>query len=371
MVEELFEPPVISKQIKDMNGILICKGEAKRKNIGDYVQSVAQEQFFQKVDTYVEREHLDSFESKEKVKLIMSAWFMRHTENFPPSPCIDPLFISFHIVPRIEKKFFTEKCINYLKRYEPIGARDTGTKELLEKYGIKSYFSGCLTLTLGLKYKTQEKNGKVYFVDPFYEIGGGGTGVKKYIIAILMFLKHPIKILKLNKSFVAENRSSIQKISPKFDHLLMCATFYDTYSTVFEDDVLLNASYVTHDLQQSSFSSEEEKMSYARNLISNYAKAKLVVTSRIHCGLPCLGVETPVIFVNSDSLAAGVKRSGGRFGGLINLFHTMYWTKKGVRSDFNVDGKISNQTRITNKDDYKILRDNLIDAVQQFVSNNE
>lgn len=354
-----------------MNGILICKGEAKRKNIGDYVQSVAQEQFFPKVDTYVEREHLDTFESKEKVKLIMSAWFMRHPENFPPSPCIDPLFISFHIVPRIEKKFFTEKCIDYLKRYEPIGARDTGTKELLEKYGIKSYFSGCLTLTLGLNYKTQEKNDKIYFVDPFYEIGGCRTGKKKYINALLMFLKHPIKILKLNKSFVAENKSLMQKISPKFDHLLMCATFYDTYSKVFEDDVLLNATYVTHDLPQSIFHSEEDKMSYARNLICNYAKAKLVVTSRIHCGLPCLGVETPVIFVNSDSLAAGVKRSGGRFGGLINLFHTMYWTKDGVISNLNINGKISNLTQITNKNDYKVLRDNLVDAVKDFLSKKE
>lgn len=351
-----------------MNGVLICKGEAKRKNIGDYVQSVAQEQFFPKVDTYVEREHLDSFESKEKVKLIMSAWFMRHPENFPPSPWIDPLFISFHIVPRIENRFFTEKSINYLKRYEPIGARDTGTKELLEKHGIKSYFSGCLTLTLGLKFKTQDKNGKVYFVDPFYEIGGGGTGVNKYINAIWMFIKHPIKIMKLNKSFVAENKSSIKKISPKFDHLLMCATFYDTYSKVFEDDVLLNATYVTHDLPQNIFSSEEEKMSYARNLICNYAKAKLVVTSRIHCGLPCLGVETPVIFVNSDSLAAGVKRSGGRFGGLINLFHTMYWTKNGIKSDFDIKDKISNQTQIKNKDDYKPIRDHLIATVERFVS---
>lgn len=351
-----------------MNGILICAGEAKRKNIGDYVQSVAQEQFFQKVDTYVEREHLDTFESKDKVKLIMSAWFMRHPENFPPSPDINPLFVSFHIVPRIEIKFFSEKCINYLKQYEPIGARDTGTQEMLEKHGIKSYFSGCLTLTLGLKYKSQEKNDTVYFVDPFYELGGGGKGLQKYFCALGMFLKHPVKILKLNKIFVAENRSSIQKISSKLDHILMCATFYDTYSTVFEDDVLLNATYVTHDLQQSIFSSEEEKMSYARNLINNYAKAKLVVTSRIHCGLPCLGVETPVIFVNSDSLASGIKRSGGRFGGLINLFHTMYWTKSGVRNEFGLNKKISSQTQITNKDNYKPLRDNLITVVKKFVS---
>ena len=74
---------------------------------------------------------------------------------------------------------------------------------LLEKHGIKSYFSGCLTLTLGLKYKSQEKNDTVYFVDPFYELGGGGKGLQKYFCALGMFLKHPVKVLKLNKIFVA------------------------------------------------------------------------------------------------------------------------------------------------------------------------
>lgn len=51
-------------------------------------------------------------------------------------------------------------------------------------------------------------------------------------------------------------------------------------------------------------------MEYAKYLIRKYAKAKLVVTSRIHCALPCLGIETPVIFVTSDNLEQGVGRSG-------------------------------------------------------------
>ena len=40
-------------------------------------------------------------------------------------------------------------------------------------YGIKSYFSSCLTLTLGIKYKSEEKSDEVIFVDPYYQLGGG------------------------------------------------------------------------------------------------------------------------------------------------------------------------------------------------------
>ena len=37
------------------NGLLVCAGSGDVKNIGDYIQSVAQEQFYDRIDTYVER----------------------------------------------------------------------------------------------------------------------------------------------------------------------------------------------------------------------------------------------------------------------------------------------------------------------------
>lgn len=80
------------------NGLLICAGSGSVKNIGDYIQSVAQEQFYDHVDTYVEREALDTFFSDGKTNVIMNAWFMWRPEHFPPSPSINPLFVSMHIV---------------------------------------------------------------------------------------------------------------------------------------------------------------------------------------------------------------------------------------------------------------------------------
>lgn len=43
------------------NGILVCEPSSDRKNLGDYIQSVAAESFFDRIDFYVERESLNSF----------------------------------------------------------------------------------------------------------------------------------------------------------------------------------------------------------------------------------------------------------------------------------------------------------------------
>ena len=357
-----------------MNGVLVCAGEAKSKNIGDYIQSVAQEQFFSHTDCFVEREHLNTFKAKEKVNVIMNAWFMWHPENFPPSKIINPYFISFHVVPGIADKLLTAKNIEYFKKYEPIGTRDLGTKDLLEKNGIKCYFSGCLTLTLGLKYKSKDKNDLVYFVDPYYELGNGEKNrIIRLISSVFHLVRHFSSVLNLSKNFVIEEKGALSKISRKLDFYLRCASFYHSYSKAFDDDILFNAIYITHNVDQKLFNGNEAKMNYAKMLIKKYSKAKLVITSRIHCALPCLAIETPVIFVNSNNLNQGKTRSGGRFGGLIELLHTVKWSKSGV--DITPLGlhkkKITRDFQLKNKTDYIKIKDSLIENVNNFIKRNE
>lgn len=356
-----------------MNGILKCSGTGVEKNIGDYIQSIAQEQFWEHWDCLVERESLNSFRSKETVNVIMNAWFMWNPENFPPSPFINPLFISFHIVPKISQRLLTNQTIEYLKKYQPIGARDTGTMELLKSKGIESYFSGCLTLTLGEKYKSQQKTEDIYFVDPFYELGGSKkqNRLLKHMKAWWYCIKYWKKTRKFIDNFKCEF-PSFYKRWPLIEKKIMAASFYHTYSKFFSDEILFNALYVKHNIMQSEYPSDEKKMDYARTLIRKYASAKLVVTSRIHCGLPCLGVETPVIFVTSEALNGNSIRSSGRFGGLIDLFHVAEWTPQGVRAvseelkELSKNGKYGSNIRLQNSNKYKILKDGLISSVRQW-----
>lgn len=359
-------------------GVLVCNGTGKVKNIGDYLQSIAQEQFLPECSEYIERESLNTVFGNEPIKLIMNGWFMHRLENFPPSEIIHPLFLSFHITPKIADRFFSEKNIAYLKKYEPIGARDKGTLKLLESNGIKSWFSGCLTLTLGYKYKSQERGDEIIFVDPYFEMGGGNKVSKRIRIAkaFLMFVKNPLKILKLYRKFESDFISPVSKISTK-KKLLLVASFYDTYSSLFSDNVLLNARYISHKVSQAEFPTNEKKMEYARSLIRMYSQAKYVVTSRIHCALPCLGVDTPVFFVNSDALQGSGVRSSGRFDGLLDLLHQLYFSSGKIvaKSPEIVNtlsgAKISRDFSFCNRQDYKSLAENLLCQVYSFLEREE
>ena len=357
------------------NGILVCSGNSDVKNIGDYIQSVAQEQFFEHVDCFVERESLHDYQSSERTKLIMNAWFMHNPSNFPPSTDIEPLFTSMHIVPRIENLFFSANTIDYLKKYAPIGARDTGSLMMFQKYGIDSYFSGCLTLTLGYKYKKEKHSDQVIFVDPYFE-ALSGSRFNMILNTIKLFFKHFCVVRKFYKKFNTEFNVVTQKthIPHSISKLMTALSFYDSYRHTFSDEVLINAEYITHKVNQNKFNlsndnGNEEKMEYAKELIEKYASAKYVVTSRIHCSLPCLGIETPVMFVSSPSIENGQLRSGGRLGGLKDLLNSVTWSHDGLigSSNFQLPSKVTKDYSFANRDEYKKLRDSLIIQVKNFI----
>ena len=115
-------------------------------NLGDYIQSIATKELIGKNLTEVDRENLHIYNGP-KVSLIMNGWFMQNSNNWPPSNNIIPFFISFHINPVAKNNLLSKKGIEYFKKHEPIGCRDLYTQSILEKKGIKAYFSGCLTLT--------------------------------------------------------------------------------------------------------------------------------------------------------------------------------------------------------------------------------
>lgn len=91
-----------------MYGILIREGRGGGgKNIGDYIQSIAQRQFLQgKKTCYVDIEYLSDFKSDEQVNVIMNGWFTWDCTKFLPPACINPLFVSFHLTPPTREKLF-------------------------------------------------------------------------------------------------------------------------------------------------------------------------------------------------------------------------------------------------------------------------
>ena len=343
---------LVSRTLKD--GII-----SGWKNIGDYVQSLAAAQFMPRIDEYYDKTADDT--GTDTIKMIMNAWYIWNPEKFPLSPRIIPLPISMHISPICAEKLLSlDSVIQWFKKYMPIGCRDKETELFLKNKGIDSYFSGCLTLTLGNKFKFNGKRKGLIFVDPYIasikkELSF--SDVAKSLLFGILHLKTFSTVLKKMHHYYCIGRLVIVK------KILYSAIFLKTYSKLFSLNELAGAQYISHMVkvgEGSSLKTEEDKMTYAEKLIKKYSESELVVTGRIHCALPCLGLETPVVFTVGQALEDGSdKSSAGRFGGLIDFFHVAKIKKMTLSKDFIFPVK--------NKDLYKNYADELSRKCIEFI----
>lgn len=184
-----------------------------------------------------------------------------------------------------------------------------------------------------------------------------------------------LKTLFVNSCYLASHYKIISTISKKFPSqrkgfrkLIKVVSFYKQYKTVFSKEVLLGAKYIN---QQSIkwkeiCPTDEIALEKAEELVKMYASANFVVTSRIHCALPCLGLEAPVIF--TDNIKQSVA-SSCRLDGLKELFNVIECDGSFFKPKFKIGGIISDKNNIpANKDNWKLLSDKLIKTCLSFVN---
>jgi len=241
-------------------------------NMGDEVQSIAAMRLLPRVDYLVDRDNIHKKVTDEVIKLVCNGWFAEKPLNWPPADNILPLFISMHVTRSNQsyKLLLRDNLTDYYNRFGPIGCRDLGTLKLLKKNGIEAWFSGDLTLTLENRYS--ERNNDILLVDPLRY-----NYTRKY------------------RDFV------INQIVPK--------KYRDAVKIITQRRTNLNASV-------------QDRFIDAENLIELYSKAKVVITSRIHCALPCLALGTPVYFINAGYHSTYFNLND-RFEGLLELFRVI------------------------------------------------
>src|SRR5690606_32355799 len=185
--------------------------------------------------------------------------------------------------------------------------------------GIKAYFTGCLTLTLdSYRVEDSERDDKIYIVDPLYSYPRPEK--------IFYNTKQTVKNILNGKAF---------QLGKKNKHL----------KNFISKEVLTNAEFINQEPPSNTYS-DKQKFQMAEELLNKYARAKLVITSRIHCALPCLALGTPVIFINGfDSFVDSC-----RFDGILELFNrTDVNSKTGeFKSNFGLRGKIQETTSVKN-----------------------
>lgn len=204
-------------------------------NLGDQIQSFAAEQYLPRIDTRFDRDRLASAAADTRHLLIMNGWFSHRPETcFPPSNTIVPVFVGFHIADdaATQAHFLSPASIAYFKRYQPIGCRDRRTMEMLAERGVAAYYSKCLTLTFPSR-------------DP--------KPVRE-------------KVAVVDADDVPLPRA-IREQAVSLSHIV---------SGDPDDDI---------------------KREAARRLLDFYRdEARLVITTRLHCALPCAAMQVPVVY---------------------------------------------------------------------------
>lgn len=238
------------------------------------------------------------------------------------------------------------------------------------KKGVKAYFSACLTLTLNRTIKNNSSRDIVYIVDPIVDhyINNHLT-LKNSFYCLWTLFSHFSFLLKLKRKYSSDLQYtfSFDRIGVK--KIINLITFYRIFNGFVERDVLLKAKYVTHVYKEREEIDINSKLELAQEILQKYANARYVITSRIHCALPCLAFETPVIYIqNMDEN----EMSHCRFGGIVDLFNIVkISTKKSKLISSCLGEKLRWNTIFVNKNTYVKYQKDLLKRCLEFVASKE
>lgn len=276
-------------------------------NIGDEIQSLAARRFLPSNYFLLNRERLNKAPYfGENAFIILNGWFCHHPIAWPPASHLRPLLISFYLSDnasfdlglRPSEVLLQEPLVNYFKKLGPVGARDLHTLKLLQDAGVESYFSGCLTLTLDRPDVARS--------------------------ADLLVLCDVPKEVEDYVRRVAQGKQIVRVTHRGYDAL-----------------------------------SPEARFAAAEDLLRTYAKAAAVLTTRLHCALPCTAIGTPVLLLDEAD-------DQERFSGL-NDFVRHCRTKAFLSRAFDFD--LNSPT--LNPDSHLETRHALIARVSHFIEQSQ
>lgn len=254
----------------------------RTQNIGDDIQCYAMERFLPHLDYVVDREHLDSFYTRtgERVAALLGGWYLHKPLNWPPSPFLKLLPISFHITTVEAKNYLAlmDYGAKWLNKFEDgIGCRDRGTMRELKALKIKSYTSGCFTLTID-PLEGVEKHGKIVLTDLSDELV---KFIKRRTNKEIVLVSHDNKVPMMPKEaveFAAPYKRAHRSPTSHFPRVIDRAYHSTCYPGTWK-----------------------YRKALVEGLLRFYQGASLVVTSRLHTSLPCLALGTPVLLIKNEA----------------------------------------------------------------------
>jgi hypothetical protein len=242
------------------------------KNLGDHIQILAGLSLLTRLKIapkwYVDRD--DEIASanliahvNSKVLMLINGWFKTNPAEWPPNSKIIPLFIGFHIRLFQSPSLISAEAIEYYKQHEPIGCRDIYTQKLLSDLGVKCYDSNCLTFTLPRRLDDKSEQDTV---------------------------------------FVSSRDKNILNILPSH---------------------IGEYTYINHYSETTNF---DENIAKANQLLTTYkTRAKLIITTFLHCAIPALAMGIPVIVFYPKNNEYGHQSDRERYSSLSQIVRIYYW----------------------------------------------
>ena len=236
--------------------------DTENVNLGDYVQTLAVEAFYDRFfpdaeRILLDRDELASYTGKPALA-IMQGWFsFPGNLDFIPSPNLLPVFVGTHFTMDIRNDLVSPSG-DFFRRFrkQEIGCRDYSTMYYLRSSGWNAYFSRCLTLTFPRRTEQPEKQKKIFWVDV-----------------------------------------------PESFHMLIPPAFRQNVEIIQQRKGQYQAGEEVFFKQQ------------AGNLLKKYRdEAACVVTTAIHCAMPCAAMGIPVLFLKKNQDNTVLERWSALYG---------------------------------------------------------
>jgi hypothetical protein len=236
------------------------------ENLGDHIQILAGLRMLSRLGItptkYIDRDHEIASAPglaphDGPVGILLNGWFKSNRSEWPPHPKLAPLMLGFHIRLFQCPELVSDASIEYFRRHEPIGCRDVYTESLLRSKGVDAFTSHCLSLTLPRRTDDPRTQTEV---------------------------------------FVVSRDERIRDLLP---------------------EAIGPYAFVSHYSGSSDF---DANMARAAELLETYrTRAKLLVTTLLHCALPAIAMGIPVVVfypINDERLHASDRE---RFSSLESL----------------------------------------------------
>lgn len=229
-------------------------------NLGDCVQTLAVRNLMRKLYPDVSLEYFDVFNlanyQNGKAFTIMNNYFSHEDcYSFLPNQNLLPIYIGAHFSESKQKDIM--KLLQYMPdlfKNETVGCRDLYTKQFFQNLNIDAYFSRCLTLTFPKRESSKTQN-------------------KVFIVNVL---------------------SDFVNYFPK---------------EIVKDAEYINQQRVDADLSPSHYiKNAQAYIKMTEDLFSRYKnEAKLVITSALHCAIPCIAMGIPTVVICADTSSVGYR----------------------------------------------------------------